>query len=110
MRSVPHFLGLGSAEARRPTSALATGVAPTAGAAWAGGEVGAVTGTGTVGRTAGSAVGAAVGGPAGAEGAGAAWPQAARETAMGELAKPNPARRRANWRRVQIAPFKPSRK
>src|SRR5260221_250696 len=102
MRSVPPFLGLGSAEARRPTSALATGVAPTAGAAWAGGEVGAVTGTGTVGRTAGSAVGAAVGGPAGAEGAGAAWPQAARKTPMVELAKPSPARRRANWRRVSL--------
>src|SRR5437660_10184395 len=100
MRRVPPFLGLGSAEARRPRSALATGVAPTAGAAWAGGEVGAATGTGTVGRTAGRAVGATVGGPAGT--AGAAGPQAARKVAMLPLAKPSPARRRANCRRVSL--------
>src|SRR6266851_5491049 len=100
MRRVPPFLGLGSTEARRPGSVLATGVAPTAGAACAGGEVGAATGTGTVGRTAGSGVGAAVGGPAGAVGAGA--PQAARNVAIVLLAKPSPARRRANCRRVSL--------
>src|SRR5216683_3560014 len=100
MRSVPPFLGLGSAEARRPGSALAL--------VWAGGEVGAVTGTGTVGRTAGSAVGGAAVGPAGVDGAGA--PQAATNAAMVLLAKPSPARRRANWRRVSLPDCNASRR
>src|SRR5438876_3840038 len=106
-RRVPPFLGLGSTEARRPRSAAA-GVAPTAGAGCAGAEVGAATGTGTVGRTAGRAVGATVGGPAGA--AGAAGPQAATSAAIVLLAKPSPARRRANCRRVSLPDCKASKR
>src|SRR5258708_25418092 len=100
MRSVPPFLGLGSAEARRPTSALAAGVVPAAGAACAGGAVGARTGAATVGRTAGSAVGATVGAAAWACGAGA--PHPARKAAIVLLAKPSPARRPGNCPRVNL--------
>src|SRR5437016_5027545 len=95
MRSVPPRLGFGSADTRRPGSVAAVpAVAATAVAT--GAVVGAATGTATVGRTAGNAVGAVVG--AAAWGAGA--PHAAKNRATVPLAKPRPASRRANSRRV----------
>ena len=80
---------------------------PLASAAAAGAEV-AAAGTGTVGRMAGSAVGATVGAARGAVvgaaagAAGALGPHAARNVAIAPLAKPSPASRRANCRRVNL--------
>src|SRR6266571_3384735 len=96
MRSVPPRLGFGSADVRSPAGAGAA----------AGAEV-AATGTGTVGRIAGSAVGATVGAAAGA--AGTLGPQAARNVAIAPLAKPRPASRRANCRRVNLPDRKASK-